>query len=230
MARSKETRHTKYNERQEMPKEEKRKGKSFAEISPQAQEREKSPVTLLKRKISKNPKVEKLLALADSVTISPKLDAELEEYFITSRDVATGKFQHRGVNSSFNNPRKNMEAIAGVLLDIQAYRDRLVKIQCTLFTHENTLKSAARVCEAVIREIYYDRIKIAGSLDLQKVFVGSILEPLVEKQDYITSLLSRVKATLGNLDSAHFTYKEVDQLGQSVIMRAEGGRFGNIKA
>ena len=62
-----------------MRKEEKRKDKSFADISPQAQEREKSPVTLLKRKISKNPKVEKLLDIADSVTISPKLDAELEE-------------------------------------------------------------------------------------------------------------------------------------------------------
>ena len=92
MARIQESRHTKYNERQEMRKEEKRKGKSLADISTQAQEREKSPVTLLKRKISKNPKVETLLDIADSVTISPKLDAELEEYFITSRDVATGKF------------------------------------------------------------------------------------------------------------------------------------------
>jgi hypothetical protein len=163
------------------------------------------------------------------VKISDSLESELKRYFITSRDLATGRFSYRGVSPSFSNPRKNLEKIAEVLLEIQAYRDRVITIQLGLLGHVNTLQTAKRVCQEVIQERYSHYLKSMGSLTQQDLFVSNVLEPLIEKHEFVLMLSKSVELILKNLDNAYFAYIGVRQIGESVISRSEGGQYGNAR-
>ena len=105
------------------------------------QDEPKNPIKMSRRKIQRDHHIQRLIERAEQVKISDKLDEEIKQYFITSRDLASGKFSHRGISARFDNPMKNMEKIASVILDIQAYKDRLIHIQCLLFEHASALTS-----------------------------------------------------------------------------------------
>lgn len=184
---------------------------------------------LQRRKVQKDPDIAELLAKAEQVVISKKLEDELREYYVTSRDLATGKFSHRGISAKLDNPVRTISKINNVLLDVLAYRDRLTDIQGSLLHHNNTLGSAVRVVKELIDERYYDILKSRGSLSSQETFIGAVIEPLVEKQEYVAMLLKRIELMVKNLDNAHFTYKELDLNIREMTYRVEGGTHSNVK-
>lgn len=181
-----------------------------------------------RRKIQNDRYIAELISRADAIKVSDKLGNELMQYFTTSRDLATGKFSYAGVASSFSNPRKNIEKIAQVLLDIQAYRDRVIGIQLPLLEHSNTLAASKRVGEGLIRERYSITLKKRGSLSLQDSFIDTCLEPILEKRGYVDMYLKRCEVILKNLDNSYFTYVGVKQIGTELINRAEGGKHSNV--
>lgn len=182
-----------------------------------------------RRKVQKDPDIAELIAKADHVVISKKLEDELRDYYVSSRDLATGKFSHRGVSTKLDNPVRTITKINEVLLDILAYRDRLTDIQGSLLHHNNTLGSAMRVAKELIHERYSDIMKTRGSLSTQEIFIESVLEPLVEKQEYVAMVLKRIELMLKNLDNAHFTYKELGVNIREMTYRVEGGTHSNVK-
>jgi hypothetical protein len=182
-----------------------------------------------RRKIQQDQDIIEMLDKVKLVKISDKLESEIRQYFITSRDLATGRFSHRGVSSSFSNPRKNMEKIAEVILEIQAYRDRLIGIQLGLLTHLHSIQTALRVSKELIQERYSNYVKSFGSLTQQELFVNHVLEKLLEKQEYITSMTKNIELILKNLDNAYFAYLGVRQIGDSVISRSEGGQHSHVR-
>lgn len=192
-------------------------------------EPEDTGIRAVRRKIQKDRYIAELIEKAESIRVSDKLGDELMKYFVTSRDMATGKFSYAGVSSSFTNPRKNMEKIAQVLLDTQAYRDRVVGIQLPLIEHSNTLAAVKRVAEGLIRERYSLTLKKRGSLSLQDSFIDTCLEPILEKRGHVDMYLARCVLILKNLDNAYFTYTGVKQIGSEVISRTEGGRHSNVR-
>lgn len=181
-----------------------------------------------RRKIQKDQDIEAMLEKSKLVKISDKLETEIRQYFITSRDLATGRFSHRGVSSSFSQPRKNMEKIAEVVLEIQAYRDRLIGIQLSLFDHQTTLNTAIRIGEEIMQERYSSYLKSFGSLSQQELFQKHVLEVLFEKQDKVNMLVKSIELILKNLDNAYFAYLGVKQIGEGLINRSEGGNHVRI--
>lgn len=182
-----------------------------------------------RRKIQKDIRISGLIDQSTKIKVSSKLDSELTKYFVTSRDMVSGAFSYSGVSAGFNNPRKNLERIAQVLLDIQAYRDRVVFLQFSLHEHSTFLTRAQRVIENVIRERYSITLKKRGSLSLQDKFIDSCLEPVVEKFEQIDMYLKRCDTILKNLDKSYFTFTGIKQIGEEVISRVEGGKFSNAK-
>ena len=182
-----------------------------------------------RRRIQKDEIVAKQLKNAEAIKISSTLTDELDKYFTTSRDLVTGKYSYSGVTAGFEKPRKNMEKIAEVLLKIQAYRDRVIPLQCILLDHANTLTSSKRVTEEVIRERYSETLKQRGSLAMQDVFINSVIEPILSKREYVELFLKRCELTQRNLDNSYFTYMGVKKIGEDIINRAEGGRHSNVQ-
>lgn len=176
-----------------------------------------------RRRIQRDHRISTLLAVADDITISSELERELHTYYTTARELKVGTYSYMGVDPTFANPRKNVIAIAEAILKIQAYRDRVLDIQLILFDFSNKLQSAKRVAVELIHERYGDELKRRGPLTTQSVFIDSILEVLIEKREAVDSYLLRTDKILKNLDNSHFAYDKAGELGNSLILRAEGG-------
>lgn len=184
---------------------------------------------LLRKRIRKDQRIKVLLDKADQVQIHGKLEQELQRYFLTSMDVSTGKFQYSGVTSDFSTPRKNLGRIAEVMLNVQAYRDRVLAILFTLHTGENTLTAAKRLAESLIRERYRDDIKKLGAITVQEQFVAYCIEKLVRKRELVAMFIKRCELTLKNLDNGYYSFREVEQLHVSLVSKSEGGRYSNVR-
>lgn len=212
-------------------------GSSFADIPDNdfKKKRVKSPdglsesVTSLtdfardRRRVQKDQRIAALLQVADEIVLDSQLDGELREFFVTSRDRKLGTYAFSGVDASFTRPRRNQIAIAEVLLTVQAHRDRVIDIQTSLLGFNNKLQSAKRIITELLYERYPDELKKRGALTVQGIFIDAVLEPITEKREIVEMYLKRVDIILKNLDNSHFAFREVGQIGNSIIARTEGG-------
>ena len=176
-----------------------------------------------RRRVQKDKRIAALLEVADEITIDAGLDRELRDFFVTSRDRKLGTYSFSGVDASFSKPRRNQIAIAEVLLTVQAHRDRVIDIQTALLGFNNKLQSAKRIITELLYERYPDELKKRGALTVQSIFIDAVLEPITSKRDTAEMYLKRVDVILKNLDNSHFAFREVGQIGNSIIARTEGG-------
>lgn len=175
-----------------------------------------------RRRVQRDSRIATLIETADGIQISTDLESELRQFYTTARDVKLGTYSYMGVDPDFTNPRKNQIRIAKAMLKIQAYRDRVLDIQTVLLGFSNKLQSAKRLAVELIHERFSEELKKRGALTVQSVFIESVIEPIIEKRELVDMYLKRTDLILKNLDNSHFTYREVGQIGNSIISRAEG--------
>lgn len=175
-----------------------------------------------RRRVQRDSRIATLIETADGIQISTELESELRQFYTTARDVKVGTYSYMGVDPDFTNPRKNQIRIAKAMLKIQAYRDRVLDIQTVLLGFSNKLQSAKRLAVELIHERFGEELKKRGALTVQSVFIDAVIEPIIEKRELVDMYLKRTDLILKNLDNSHFTYREVGQIGNSIISRAEG--------
>ena len=176
-------------------------------------------------RIQQDPIVKQIFKSISLVSVNGKLTRELEQYYITTRSLATPGHYDYGVNVQFRNPPGDLRACLGAILRIQGYRDRVCEIQVSLLDARRRLRRAMDLGQRHIYEMYAFDIKARGTAEFQRSFIATVFTPVQaqERADLINAQLDQVNAILTNLDKAAWAYKEVADIGIKLIDRLEGG-------
>jgi len=179
------------------------------------------------RAIQRDRLVAKLLEQSEGVQVpSKRLTAEVRGYVLSSVDLETSQPKFYGIDGKFENPLQDIRKISKVILDIQAYRDRIVTIIGELREKQFFLIERKRKGYKYVKDVYAKTIKAQGTQRNQEEFIESVLWPIVEKRSKIEDLISRIELVAKNLDNAWFSYKRVNENCETLQGRMEsrGGR------
>lgn len=177
-----------------------------------------------RRRIQKDPDLAVVIASATDIVVTPEFVAMLDKYYTSTRDRATGQTKYiGGVRVDYSDLRKMSEHCGKAVLKIMAYRNHVLDMRHKISDFLNVAKRAERVAEEIIYEKYYGVIVSRGAQPIQKVFVNSIMEPVLEKVEDLTHLLSKIDLCLKNLDHSYYSVREIDASTKSFIARSEGG-------
>jgi hypothetical protein len=183
-----------------------------------------TPNSRAKARILQDPIIGKILRSAKLVELNTKLVTELNNYFITTRDLAhPGHFKF-GVNTKFAAPRNDLSNVATAMARIQAYRDRVCEIQLQLLDIKQKLDSWIKLGKIHVYDQYGFEVKSRGANAQQEYFIDSLFWPLINRRDVANNQLEQVDAVLANLDKAHYNYKHIGDIGLKLVDRLEGGR------
>ena len=183
--------------------------------------------TVLVRSVQRDRLVKNVLEDTAKIKLGVKsLDAELQNYILKSIDLETGGPLYHGVNPRLENPRKDLRQVSKMLLDIQAFRDRITKIRGDLNAKASKLTRYKRSMFKYIRAQYRKTVESQGSIKNQDAFIDSVLWELIEKRTTLEDQIARVEIIAKNLDNAWFTYNALITLGRDLMsgMEARGGR------
>jgi hypothetical protein len=183
-----------------------------------------TPNSRAKARILQDPVIIKILRAAQIVELNKKLTAELNQYFITTRDLAHPGHYKFGVNTKFAAPRGDLSNVATAMARIQAYRDRVCEIQLELLEIKRKLDSWIKLGKIHVYDQYGFEVKSRGANAQQEYFIDSIFWPLINRRDIANSQLEQVDAVLANLDKSHYNYKHIGDIGLKLVDRLEGGR------
>ena len=164
---------------------------------------------------------------ADLKVPAKRYDAEIRKYVLMSVDLETARPKYYGIDAKFENPLADIKRISAVVMDIQAYRDRLVTILGELYEKNSHLTEWKRKGWKYIKAKYMKLIRSQGSLKNQDEFIETVLWDIIEKRTKIEGLIQRVELVLKNLDNAWFTYRKVNENCETLVSRMEG-RGGRI--
>jgi hypothetical protein len=164
---------------------------------------------------------------ADLKVPAKRYDAEIRKYVLMSVDLETARPKYYGIDAKFENPLADIKKISAVVMDIQAYRDRLVTILGELYGKNSHLTEWKRKGWKYIKAKYMKLIRSQGSLKNQDEFIETVLWDIIEKRARIEGLIQRVELVLKNLDNAWFTYRKVNENCETLVSRMEG-RGGRI--
>lgn len=164
---------------------------------------------------------------ADLKVPAKRYDAEIRKYVLMSVDLETARPKYYGIDAKFENPLADIKKISAVVMDIQAYRDRLVTILGELYEKNSHLTEWKRKGWKYIKAKYMKLIRSQGSLKNQDEFIETVLWDIIEKRARIEGLIQRVELVLKNLDNAWFTYRKVNENCETLVSRMEG-RGGRI--
>jgi hypothetical protein len=183
-----------------------------------------TPNSRAKARILNDPIIMRIIDAGKTVIPNNKLDKDLIQYFITSRDLAHPGHYNYGVNTRFAAPRQDLSNVATAMAKIQAFRDRVCEIQLQLIGMKARLDKWIKLGKIHVYDQYGVEVKSRGANAQQEYFIDSLFLSLINKVDLIDSQLSQVNSILANLDKAHYNYKHIGDIGLKLVDRLEGGR------
>lgn len=182
----------------------------------------------LVRSVQRDALIAKFIAdSADLKLPMKRYDKEIRKYILMSVDLETSKPKYYGIDAKFENPLVDIKKISSVVLDIQAYRDRLVTILGELYEKNSYLTEWKRKGWKYIKAKYMKLVRSQGALKNQDEFIETILWDIIEKRTRTEGLIQRVELVLKNLDNAWFTYRKVNENCETLVSRMEG-RGGRV--
>ena len=160
--------------------------------------------------------------VASTVSVSDEIEQRILMYAIRTIELSKGQFDFR-VNFRFEDPRRDLVSAGEGVLQIQGYRDRLCQLEIELRQAKKKLDSAYDSGMEYLFETYPNKMNgFNRDVERRKIFTGKLFRPLNDKLSQVRALLEQIKAALENLDKAHFAYKEVVEVGKTILNRVEG--------
>lgn len=169
-------------------------------------------------------RVENANDIAERMLVNAKaIREEIRAYHVTSIRLQADESMQYGVDPTLQNPIKDLRDIAKVMLRIQGYRDRVVAITGDLHRKITKLNRVRHRCHIALIMQFTTGAK--GEKTPLKEMFDIALEPLISRREELVDLFDEVQLVAKNLDSTHFTYKEVGALGLRLkqSMERQGG-------
>lgn len=172
--------------------------------------------------VLEDPIVKELNAVAETVRVSDEMEQRIITYAVRTIELSKGQFDFR-VNYRFENPKMDLVSAGEGVLFIQGYRDRLCQLEIELRQAKKKLDSAYDSGMEYLFEVHASKMESFGrDTERRKIFTSKVFKPLLKKLTQVRSLLEQIKSALENLDKAHFAYKEVVEVGKTILNRVEG--------